>query len=56
MLRKGDGGLHIAQPKEERRKQKAKRRERDKIKLIDLRFEREQVVGFKKARGRQDAP
>ena len=32
---------------------KAKRRERW-IKFIDLRFERWQVVGFRKARSRQD--
>ena len=31
------------------------RGERDQIKLIDLRFERWQVVGFRKAR-RQDVP
>ena len=30
--------------------------ERDKIKFIDLRIERWQVVGFRKARRRQDAP
>ena len=36
--------------REERRKRKAKRRERDQIKLIDLRFERLQVVRFRKAR------
>ena len=29
-----------------RRKRKAKRRERDQIKFIDLRFERWQVVGL----------
>ena len=32
------------------------RRERDKIKFIDLRFERRQVVGFRKAKRRQDVP
>ena len=32
------------------------RRERDQIKFIDLRFERWQVVGFRKARRRQDVP
>ena len=32
------------------------RGERDQIKNIDLRFERWQVVGFRKARRRQDAP
>ena len=30
--------------------------ERDKIKFIDLRFERWQVLGFGKARRRQDVP
>ena len=30
--------------------------ERDKIKFIDLGFERWQVVRFRKARGRQDVP
>ena len=30
--------------------------ERDKIKFIDLRFERWQVVGLRKARRRQDVP
>ena len=29
---------------------------RDKIKFIDLRFERWQVVGLRKARRRQDIP
>ena len=33
-----------------------RRGERDQIKFIDLRFERWQVVGFRKARGRQDVP
>ena len=32
------------------------RRERDQIKFIDLRFERGQVVRFRKARGRQEVP
>ena len=32
------------------------RRERDKIKFIDLRFGRWQVVGLRKARRRQDIP
>ena len=32
------------------------RGEGDKIKFIDLRFERWQVVGFRKARRRQDVP
>ena len=45
MLRKGHGGLYKASTKEERRKRKAKRRERNQIKFIDLRFERRQVLG-----------
>ena len=32
------------------------RGERDHIKFIDIRFERWQVVRFRKARGRQDVP
>ena len=32
------------------------RRYRDHIKFIDLRFERWQVVGLRKARRRQDVP
>ena len=32
------------------------RGERDQIKFIDLRFERLQVIGFRKARMRQDVP
>ena len=43
-LGKGHAGLYKAPTEEERRKQKAKRRERDEIKFIDLRFERGQVV------------
>ena len=39
--------------KEEREKLRG---ERDQIKHIDLRFERWQVVRFRKARGRQDVP
>ena len=35
-----------APTKEERRKRRAKRREGDQIKFIDLRFERWQVVGL----------
>ena len=41
---------------EERRNQKAKRRERDHIKFIDLGFERGQVLRFKKGRRRQEVP
>ena len=45
--------------KPQRRKKKESKRlrgERDRIKFIDLRLERWQVVGFRKARGRQDVP
>ena len=56
MLRKGYGGLYKDPTKEERRKPKAKRIERDQIKFIDLRFERWQVVRFRKATRRQDVP
>ena len=57
MLRNGHGGIYKAQKKKEgRRKRKAKRRERDQIKFIDLRFERWPVVRFRKARRRQDVP
>ena len=41
MLRKGHGCLYKAPPNEERRRRKI---ERDRIKFIDLRFERWQVV------------
>ena len=43
------------QQREERRKRKAKRRERDQLKLICLGFERWQVVGFREGR-RQEVP
>ena len=56
MLGKGHGGLNKAPTKEERRKRKAKRAKRDQIKFIDLRFEKGQVVGSRKARRRQDVP
>ena len=49
-------GLYNVSTKEERRRRKAKRRERDQIKFIDLGFERWQVVELRKARGRQDVP
>ena len=43
---------------QQRKKDKSERlrEERDQVKLLDLRFERWQVVGFRKARGRQDVP
>ena len=54
MLRKGHGGLYRATIKEERRGRL--KGERDQSKFIDLRFERRQVVRFRKARRRPDAP
>ena len=41
-----------------RRKEESEqlRGERDQIKFIDLRFERWEVVGLRKARRRQDVP
>ena len=50
------GDLRKASTMEERKKRKAKRRERDQIKFIDLGIERWQVVRSRKARGRQDVP
>ena len=47
----------VAYTKPQQRKEKESkwlRRERDQIKFIDLRFERLQVVRFRKARRRQD--
>ena len=43
---------------QQRTKEKSEklRGERDKIKFIDLRFERWQVVGFRKRRRRQEVP
>ena len=43
---------------QQRKKEESKklRGERDKIKCIDLRFKRWQVVGLRKARRRQDVP
>ena len=51
LLRKGNGGLYKVPTKEE---SEQLRGERDQIKFIDLRFERWQVVGLRKARRRQD--
>ena len=44
MLRKGHGDVYNVLKKEERRKRKAKRRERDQIAFIDLRFKRAYMV------------
>ena len=43
---------------QQRKKEESERLrgERDQIKFIDLGFERWQVVGFRKARRRQDVP
>ena len=43
---------------QQRKKEESERLrgERDQIKLIDLRFERWQVVGFRKGGRRQDVP
>ena len=53
MLRKGHGGVYKAATKKERGKRKAKRRE-GSDKVLGFRFERWQVVRFRKARRRQD--
>ena len=42
--------------KEESERLRERERERDQIKFIDLRFERWQVVTFRKARSRQYVP
>ena len=55
MLGKGYGGLYKA-PTKEKKESDGLREERNQIKLIDLRFERWQVAGFRKARKRQDVP
>ena len=49
----------VACTKLQQRKREGSKRlkgERDQIKFIDLRFERWQVVGLRKARRRQDVP
>ena len=52
MLGKGHDGLYKAPATEERRSERL-RRERDQIKFINLRFERQQVEGRWKGRRRQ---
>ena len=42
--------------KETKKESEMLREERDQMKFIDLRFERWQVVRFRKARRRQDVP
>ena len=56
-MREGHVGLYKAL-KKGRKKEDTKRLrgERDQIKFIDLRFERWQVVRFRKAGRRQDVP
>ena len=45
------------EPQQRKKEENEKLRgERDKIKFIDLGLERWQVVGFRKARRRQDVP
>ena len=56
MLKKGHGGLKKAPAKKQKKESEMLRGERDEIKFIDLRFERWQVVRFRNARRRQDAP
>ena len=49
----------VAFTKPQRRKKEESeklRGERDQMKFIDLRFEKSQVVGLRKARRRQDVP
>ena len=53
MLRKGHGGLYKAPTKETKESEKL-RGERDQIKLIDVRFERWQVVRFREAIKKQE--
>ena len=43
-------------PQQRKKESERLKGERDQIKFIDLRFERWQVVGLRKARGRQDVP
>ena len=53
----GHGGLYKAPTKEERSERlTGKTGKGAKIKFIDLRFEREQILGFEKRRTRQDLP
>ena len=54
----GKAMLAYTMPQQRKKKERSERLrgERDKIKFIDLGFERWQVVRFRKARGRQDFP
>ena len=53
MLGKGHDGLKKPQQLKKEESERL-RREGDQIKFIDLRFDRWQVAGFRKARKRQD--
>ena len=55
MLRKGHGG-HTKPQQRKKEESEQLRGARDKIKFIDRRFERWQVVGLRKARRRQNVP
>ena len=49
--------MACTKPQQQNKEESKKlRRERDQIKFIDLRFERWQVVGLRKARRTQEAP
>ena len=47
--------MAYTKPQQRKKESKGLRGEGDKIKFIDLRFERWQVVGFSKGRRKQDA-
>ena len=53
---KGHDGLYKNPQQRKKEESERLRGERDQIKLIDLRLETWQFVGFKKAGRRQDAP
>ena len=55
-LRWGKAMVAYKKPQQRKKEGQRPRGERDQIKYIDLRFERWQVVGFKKARRRQQVP
>ena len=55
MLGEGHEGLYKPQKRKKEESERL-REERDQIKFIALRFERWQVVRFRKARGGQDVP
>ena len=57
-LCRGTANVAYTKPQQRRKKEESEmlRGDGDKTKFIDLRFERWQVVGFRKGRRRQDAP